>query len=222
MKIKLLLTLLLGALWSSSLLAEDVRYVSDQLGAPLRSSPCGNCKIIHWWIESGSKLTLIGTQDGWSNVKTNTGLEGWMEDKLLLSEPVARDQLATISSEMEKLRTRNSELESVMTELRSQSQALRGELDSSEGSNENLAAELSHIREISSDALALNQQNQELVQQNQILQQEFDVLQANYEDLQRDKSNESFLYGGLTVFLGAILVVLIPKLRGRKRFSEWG
>ena len=33
--------------------------------------------------------------------------------------------------------------------------------------------------------------------------------------------NESFLYGGITVFLGALLVVLIPKLRGRKRFSEW-
>ena len=54
-----------------------------------------------------------------------------------------------------------------------------------------------------------------------MLQRDFDVLKANFENLQNDKRNESFLYGGLTVFLGAILVVLIPKLRGRKRFSEW-
>ena len=54
-----------------------------------------------------------------------------------------------------------------------------------------------------------------------MLQRENDVLKANFEDLQKDRRNESFLYGGLTVFLGAILVVLIPKLRGRKRFSEW-
>jgi SH3 domain protein len=54
-----------------------------------------------------------------------------------------------------------------------------------------------------------------------MLQGENDVLNASLNDLQKDKRNQSFLYGGLTVFLGAILVVLIPKLRGRKRFSEW-
>jgi SH3 domain protein len=54
-----------------------------------------------------------------------------------------------------------------------------------------------------------------------MLQGENDVLKANFDDLQKDMRNESFLYGGFTVFLGAILVVLIPKLRGRKRFSEW-
>ncbi|MDC0004631.1 TIGR04211 family SH3 domain-containing protein, partial [Porticoccaceae bacterium] len=77
------------------------------------------------------------------------------------------------------------------------------------------------LKNISSDAIAINKQNQALVKQNHMLQGENDVLKANFDDLQKDKRNESFLYGGLTVFLGAILVVLIPKLRGRKRFSEW-
>ncbi|MGB2466214.1 MAG: hypothetical protein ACPH96_06035, partial [Porticoccaceae bacterium] len=62
---------------------------------------------------------------------------------------------------------------------------------------------------------------QVLVKQNHMLQGENDVLKASLNDLQKDRRNQSFLYGGLTVFLGAILVVLIPKLRGRKRFSEW-
>jgi SH3 domain protein len=108
-----------------------------------------------------------------------------------------------------------------MAELRQQSKSLRGKLDSTQGSKENLVAELASIKEISSDVIALNEQNQKLVKQNHMLQRENDVLKANFDDLQKDKRNESFLYGGLTVFLGAILVVLIPKLRGRKRFSEW-
>ena len=27
---------------------------------------------------------------------------------------------------------------------------------------------------------------------------------------------------GITVFLGALLTIIIPKLKGRRRFSEWG
>ena len=101
------------------------------------------------------------------------------------------------------------------------SKAVRGELDNSQDTQNSLAAELAEIREISADSLALSEQNQQLVKNNHMLQRENDSLKANVDDLQKDQRNESFLYGGLTVFLGAILVILIPKLRGRKRFSEW-
>ena len=84
-----------------------------------------------------------------------------------------------------------------------------------------MATELAEIRELSSDSIALSDQNEQLVKNNHMLQRENDSLKANVDDLQKDQRNESFLYGGLTVFLGALLVILIPKLRGRKRFSEW-
>jgi SH3 domain protein len=144
-----------------------------------------------------------------------------MEQQHLTSTPIARVQLVKDQARLKKLADRNGQLEQIMSELRQQSKSLRGKLDSTKGSKENLVAELASIKEISSDVIALNEQNQELVKQNHMLQRENDVLKANFDDLQKDKRNESFLYGGLTVFLGAILVVLIPKLRGRKRFSEW-
>ena len=144
-----------------------------------------------------------------------------MELQHLLDSPVARTQISRNESRLKKLADRNSQLEKILAELRKQSAALRGKLDSTEGRKDNLASELEAIKEISSDTLALNEQNQMLVKQNHMLQGENDVLNASLNDLQKDKRNQSFLYGGLTVFLGAILVVLIPKLRGRKRFSEW-
>lgn len=198
-----------------------VRYVSDEFYVPLRETPCPRCKIVHRGIKSGTELKLLETREGWGLVLTSKGVEGWMEQQHLVDSPVARTQLNANERRMKKLVDRNSQLEKILDELRQQSKLLRGKLDSTEGSKENLLSELAAIKEVSSDAIALNEQNQVLVKQNHMLQGENDVLKANLNDLQKDKRNQSFLYGGLTVFLGAILVVLIPKLRGRKRFSEW-
>lgn len=88
--------------------------------------------------------------------------------------------------------------------------------------NQNLRAQISEVKGISSDPIALNKQNQTLVKQNHMLQTDNDVLQAEVEVLANDHRNQSFIYGGITVFLGALLAILIPRLRGRKRLSEWG
>ena len=55
-----------------------------------------------------------------------------------------------------------------------------------------------------------------------MLQTDKDVLQGEVEVLANDPRNQSFIYGGITVFLGALLAILIPRLIGRKRLSEWG
>jgi len=84
------------------------------------------------------------------------------------------------------------------------------------------AKEFSEMEGISADPAALNQQNQTLVKQNHLLQSDNDVLKAEVEILENDSSNQFFLYGALAVFLAALLVAFIPKLKGRKRLSEWG
>ncbi len=199
----------------------QTRYVSDEFYVPLRETPCPRCKIVHRGLKTGTKLKLMSLQDGWGMVKTDKGVEGWMEEQFLSDTQIARVQLVKDQALMKKLKSRNNQLEKVMSELRQQSKSLRGKLDTTQGSKENLSLELTNLKNISSDAIAINKQNQALVKQNHMLQGENDVLKANFDDLQKDMRNESFLYGGFTVFLGAILVVLIPKLRGRKRFSEW-
>lgn len=214
----IVLALLLAAVQAA---AQGTRYVNDEFTVPLRESPCPNCKIARI-LSSGMKLNLIESQDNWAHVTTENGTEGWLPEQYLVEQPIAKIRLEQVTAKLDSLQKRNQELEAILAELRQQSKALRGQLDTSEGSKEDLARELAHITEISSDALALNQQNQELVKQNHMLQRDNDVLQANLDDVQKDRRNESFLYGGITVFLGAILVVLIPKLRGKKRYSEWG
>lgn len=198
-----------------------VAYVTDVFRVPLRETPCSRCTIVHRGIKSGTKMTFIETVDGWGHVITDKGIEGWMEQQYLVQEPIARIKLSKIEAQSGTLGERNAALEKMLAEAREEIKAIRGQLDSSEGAKDALFGELAEIKNISSDAIALNNQNDQLVKNNHMLQRENDALKANVDDLQKDKRNESFLYGGLTVFLGAILVVLIPKLRGRKRFSEW-
>ena len=200
---------------------EKTVYVIDEFLVPLRETPCSRCTIVHRGIKTGSKMRLLEVVDGWGHVITARGVEGWMESQYLIDEPIARIKLNQQKKELAALKKRNSDLDKDFQELRAESKALRDQLDSSLGDTETVANELAEIRAISADAITLNQQNEQLVKNNHMLQRENDALKANVDDLQKDKRNESFLYGGLTVFLGAILVILIPKLRGRKRFSEW-
>ena len=196
-------------------------WVSDEFLVPLRSTPCSRCTIVHRGLKSGTKMRLLERVDGWGHVITNRGIEGWMEGQYLTDQPIARIRVNEQQKELAALKKRNSELDKKVSELSQASKAVRGELDNSQDKKQSLATELAEIREISSDSIALSEQNQQLVKNNHMLQRENDSLKANVDDLQKDQRNESFLYGGLTVFLGAILVILIPKLRGRKRFSEW-
>ncbi len=200
---------------------EKTVYVIDEFFVPLRATPCSRCTIVHRGIKTGSEMRLLEVVEGWGHVITTRGVEGWMEAQFLIDEPIARIKLIQQQKELTALKKRNSDLDSDFQALRAESKALRDQLNSSLGDNETVARELADVRAISSDAIALNQQNEQLVKNNHMLQRENDALKANVDDLQKDKRNESFLYGGLTVFLGAILVVMIPKLRGRKRFSEW-
>jgi SH3 domain protein len=202
-------------------LEEKSVWVSDEFLVPLRSTPCARCTIVHRGLKSGTQLRLLEMVDGWGHLITNRGVEGWMEEQYLVDQPIARIRVEQQQKELAALRKRNAELDKIVTELNQASKAVRGELDSSQDDQKSLATQLAEIREISSDAITLSEQNQQLVKNNHMLQRENDSLKANVDDLQKDQRNESFLYGGLTVFLGAILVILIPKLRGRKRFSEW-
>lgn len=202
-------------------LEEKSVWVSDEFLVPLRSTPCARCTIVHRGLKSGTQLRLLEIVDGWGHLITNRGIEGWMEEQYLVDQPIARIKVKQQQKELAALKKRNTELDKIVSELNLASKGVRGELDSSQGQQKSLATQLAEIREISSDAITLSEQNQQLVKNNHMLQRENDSLKANVDDLQKDQRNESFLYGGLTVFLGAILVILIPKLRGRKRFSEW-
>jgi len=204
------------------MLAEpETGYISDEFYVPLRSSPCATCKIVHRGLKTGTKLTILGFDQDWNLVTTESGYKGWVRIQHLSKVKIARAILAENANEIEGLRTQNRRLELDMQDSFELIEGLRAKIISATEQSNSLTKELTNIKVISSKEIALNEQNQLLVKHNHMLQEERDVLRANVNDLQNNKWNQALLYGGFLVFLGAILAGIIPHVRGRKRLSEW-
>lgn len=200
----------------------QVSYISDQFYVPLRSSPCPRCKIIHKGLKSGTQLTVLGFQEDWSLVSTNSGYEGWIRNQHITDTEIARDLLALESARLIELEKQNKLLEEDASRAVILIKELRENIAEIKANRTAMAKELTTIKNISAKELTLHEQNQILVKHNHLLQEERDVLRANVDDLRDNKRNESFLYGGFVAFLGALLAAIIPRIRRRKRLSEWG
>ena len=199
----------------------EIGFISDQFYVPLRSSPCSTCKIVHKGLKSGTKLFVYEHQEDWSLVATESGYRGWIRRQHLSKNKIARSILAENLNQVERLGNENRRLELDMQNSFELIENLRAQIADTEVDRKKLSKELASIKLVSSKEIALNEQNQMLVKHNHMLQEERDVLRANVDDLQNNTKNQSFLYGGFLVFLGAILVAIIPRVRGRKRLSEW-
>ena len=199
-----------------------VRYVSDEFFVPLRETPCARCKIVHRGIKSGTKIELLDNRDGWGLVSTAKGYQGWMPEQFVIPSPAAKDLLLNSEEAYALITSENKELLQEIGLLKQQVDGLLDAVKKAEYDKNEADRRLSEVVGLSSSPVALNNQNQALVKQNHILQSNNDVLIADIEILENDQRNQSFIYGGLTVVMGALLAALIPKLRGRKKFSEWG
>ncbi len=210
------------ALFSSSLLAQTV-YISDEYRVPLRKSPCSRCSILHRGIKSGTALNLIETNDdGWTHITTQGGLDGWMPSHYLQNTPTARDRITSMEAKLGIAEKKSNQLAEEVKVLKQTNTGLSAELQSTQATSNDVTSELKTIKKISSNAISINQQNQALLERNSMLQSEIDVLKAANEQLSNRERNTWFLYGVFAVIAGALLTIIIPRLRRRKNFSEWG
>lgn len=196
-------------------------YISDQFYVPLRGSPCGQCKIIHKGLKSGTEFTILGRQGEWSLVTTQSGYEGWIRSQHISERQIARVSLQQKQAEIAQLQQQNQQLQKDIQRLLKADKDLRESVATMRAQRTAMSKELANIKAISAKELSLHDQNQVLVKQNHLLQEERDVLRTNVDDLRDNQRNESFMYGGLAVFLGAVLAAIIPRIRGRRRLSEW-
>ncbi len=217
---KFFLSLLLLAI-SPNLLAET-RYISDEFRVPLRKSPCSRCAILHQGLKTGLKLEFIESADGWSHVRTPGGMEGWIENQYIVTQPIARDKIARYKEQNKVLNATNDKLKAEVINLTTNNQQLESRLNAVSDDNESVSRELADIKAVSANALNLKVQNQQLLEDNGKLQGRIDVLSALNKQLESSHTQKWFLYGAISVFLGALLSILLPRLKRKRRgHSEW-
>jgi len=200
--------------------AAETAYISDRLTVPLRSGPSNANRILHRGLPSGTRLTVLSTEeeDGFVRVRTDQDLEGWVPAQYLVDQPIARDQL-------EAANRRLRELGETVERQRRELSDTRGNMNASEQSVEELQRrvaeleqELAEIRRISAGAIAQNETNKELNALNERLRAEVDDLVSNIETLEDNVQQRWLLFGGALVLAGLLLGVAI---KSRPRRSAW-
>ncbi|MEX2963391.1 TIGR04211 family SH3 domain-containing protein [Microbulbifer sp. TYP-18] len=201
----------------------STRFITDQLHVPMRSGKGGEFRILHRGLPSGTRLTLLedDPEDGWSRVRTPAGQEGWVRRQYLVSEPVAEIKLQQVEASLRRFEQMEGNLGGEVRRLETENRELSTALSAEQTKSAQLAGELKDLKTLSADAVSLNQRHQKLLQQYELVQQKQSMAEAEIQRLSDSDSHKRFMYGAAAVLLGAVLAMIAPHLRPRRRRSEW-
>jgi len=201
----------------------EVNYVSDVLNVPLRSGPSTAHRIIHRGLPSGTQLTILATDEdaGFTQVRTDGGLEGWVTSQYLIGEPIARVKLAAaekrlegLKAEIDKEREARVSIQSEYKETEANNRKLNSEVQA-------LTKELEELKRISADPINEHAHNVELTQQNQRLVGELEKLSSMTRQLKDNVQLEWLLYGGALVLIGLLLGVVLKARPRQTTYSRY-
>ncbi|WP_370978358.1 TIGR04211 family SH3 domain-containing protein [Agaribacterium sp. ZY112] len=210
-----------SALSSVHLQAESL-WVKDKLFVPLRSGPSSQHRILHKGLASGTQVEGLGEKkDGWLHIKTQSGIEGWLPEQYLLQSPTAGVQLAAAQQKSQKSSAKAAELLEKNKALTTELKKTKTQLLQTEKEKQQFNMELHRIKSISSGAIELDSNYQQLLEDHKLLQTENDSLNAENITLKSDRRSSYMYNGALLVILGMLAAVIIPRLRPKKRNSEW-
>ncbi len=199
--------------------AQSYVYVTDVVDIPMRSENKiqSNPSNLLRMLPSGTKLELLSTNNGWTQVKFEEST-GWMISRYLTSALPAKVQL-------KKLKQTYNANKLLISKNKNANKALKEELEKLKESNAKLAidtskaqAEKEYVEKIYKDSRALKDTNQDLMSQILQLKAEIQLLQNNNTSAQDSSFRNWFIVGALVLFFGFIIGFVFPKRSNQRRF----
>lgn len=201
--------------------AQTTRYVSDKLEITMRNGQ-GVKFNIRKMLESGARLDVLETDPaGYSRVRTEDGVEGWVLSRYLTNTPSAREQLDANRQRVANLELEVAKYKEEIGTLNSQNSTADSENLNLKETAQRLSKELDDLRRTASSAVALDNENRQLKEKLQEIDHENQSLVIENNALRDNNTRSWFLVGAAVLFAGLILGLIIPRLRIRKKDS-WG
>ena len=184
----------------------QTRYATDVITLPVRSGTSTGHKILRM-VRSGTPLEVLQVNDdGWTQVRTPEGTEGWILSRYLMEQPSARDRLVQAQERVATLEDENRA-------LREQAEAL----GQTRASLTRCGEELEEIRRTASRTLAIEEQNLQLQQEVAETREQLRAIEIANASL-RDESSRKWFVAGASVALGSLLFgLIIPRIPWRRR-----
>ncbi|MCW9005257.1 MAG: TIGR04211 family SH3 domain-containing protein [Gammaproteobacteria bacterium] len=201
--------------------ASSTRYVTDDLTIPMRTGITNKHKILKF-IPSGTMLTIIETSDDEAYIKTQIdGVEGWVEARLLMETPGAKEQLKKANHRLKSITQNNAPLKQKIDEANK----LIGDLSSKNKElskeKEQLLRTLTKLRDSAAHPIKIAEQNEQLSQEIEAQRNKNEALIKENASLKDNSIKEWFVIGAIVSLGSLIFGLIIPRISWRKRKS-WG
>lgn len=185
----------------------DTVYIRDTLYVPLRGGESSEHRILHRGLKSGTALERLEINDdtGYSRVRTNSGIEGWLQTQYLVEEPVASTQLDSISEQLETLQAQHQQTLLQLRESRDSQDEISETRDTLTAEKENLSQQLQRLKELSANVISIDEENKQMSENQKVLLQQIDELNADNDALSSDRAQDWFLRGAGTLLTGLLL-----------------
>ena len=218
-----IVTLLSLTVLCSTVSAQNVKYVTDQLQAPVRASASESSRIIKM-LTSGTKIKILNEgkkpyeiQYGDSNSR------GWIHKNFVMNDPAAREfvemakqEYAPLQEKITILNKDNAEKENLIINLQENQKKLEQALLVQTN-------RVTHLEQINKNVIDIDNDNQLLTQVN--MQQELELKQLKSENftLKENKRSDEWLKGASILFAGIVLgTSILPRLlRYRNQKRNW-
>jgi SH3 domain protein len=199
----------------------ETRYISDRLEITMRSGKGTNYGITRM-LRSGTPVEVLDIDkgSGYSQVRTNSGKEGWVLSRFLMKGRAARDLLVRTEKSLAELELENRKMATNIATLSQEKNELERNLGTLDGQTRNVSQELAEIKRTASSALALDSENKNLKGRVVSLERQMQTLNQENESLKDRTARDWFMVGAAVVLLGIITGLIIPRIRIRKK-SSW-
>lgn len=198
-------------------------YISDQLKITMRSGESTTHKVIKM-LPSGMQVDVIGqnSKTGYSKIRLPSGSTGYVLTRMVLSERPARERLAEAEEQLQMLRQEPDKLGSQLASLQDSYQSLQRKYDSLALENEQLSNEVDSLRQASAEPMRIARERDEAVEKNRQLNDKMATLKLSNQRLIDKTEQNWFMIGAAAIVVGILLGIILPRLRVRRRRSEWG
>ncbi len=193
-------------------------WVSDQFEITLRTGP-STSNAVRMSLGSGMRLEVMAVDEdnGYTQVRTPGGTEGWVLTRYLMSEPSAREQLQDLTAQLTSAASEGNSLEAQLAALRGEYQAANQNITSLENDKQRLEREIDDIRRTAANALSLDSQNKDLRDKLADAQIQVATLEQENRTLAAQSNRYWFMTGGAVLVVGIILGLWLPRMKMPRR-----
>ncbi len=196
-------------------------YVSDQLVITVRTGPSTENSIITNLV-TGDVVEVLqaNAETGYTRVRIQSGVEGWVLGRYLVATPVSQDRLIIAESDLAEAQVTVATLEGSVAMLAAELEVTGRRLEETETENASLTKELADLRAASENVLSIRDQNESLRRRLNERNEEAELLAIDNDRLRNRATRDWFVAGAGVLLAGIIVGLIAPGLRRRRR-SQW-